>query len=176
MTVFSIFTVATGRFTGRTITLPDDDDVADNLAANLAEGLDAIEGEHDPLCRQVNLGTGEVEAYVPDAPADTSLATWAWDGTHERWASTPTLLANKLARAREVKAAIERQEAHLARPLREVLLAWATEATPDGDSVDLLQLIETRCVTLRAVIAAMTAAADQAALDAISWSDPGSPV
>lgn len=167
MKVYSFYELATGSFTGSHITCPDA-----WLEQNTPGGCGAMEGLHDPLCRRVNLGTGEVEAYVPDKPADTSSETWTWNAAIERWQSAPTLAALKAQAVDAVMAALERQELSQARAQREVLLALMAGATPSPDAVARLQAVEDNCAVLRGVMASMQAASDKAGLDAVTWSEP----
>lgn len=171
MKTYSFYALATGAFTGSHITCPDE-----WLGENTPADCGAIEGRHDPLCRRVNLATDDVEAYVPDAPADTALETWSWNPAIERWESTPTLASLRAARIDEVKAALQRQEARLVRPQREVLLAMLAGTAPDPVAAQLLQAINDNCAELRGVMAALLAAANKTALDAVTWSEPDLPL
>lgn len=97
MGVRSLYDPATGLFTGQTVS---------GVLAN-PSGLAAIPGVFDHLSQRVNLETGQIEDYQPDAPADDDLRTWDWDAQIKRWVATPTLAALKLAARERIKAARE---------------------------------------------------------------------
>jgi len=153
----------TGIFNGNRYSGP-------NVSAQVPVGHAAIEGRYDPLSQRVNTITGEVEDYIPDAPADTDRATYAWDSGSKRWIATPTLEANRLARKAPVQAAIDALEANDShqRSLREVVLALLSGETPPPESVSALSAVDAAIAPLRATIGAIDAAATQAALDAVT--------
>lgn len=81
----SIYSTTTGLFTGQ--------QVAGSpaiCAMQATEGFAVMEGEHDHLCRRVDLASGQVVPWQPPKPADTDLQTWSWDEATERWVTTPT--------------------------------------------------------------------------------------
>jgi len=43
--------------------------------------------------------------YIPPAPADDAMQTWAWDAGIKRWVSTPTLAAHKKEARQRIAAA-----------------------------------------------------------------------
>lgn len=97
----------------------------DQLAANTPSGHTAIEGAWDYLSHRVDLTTGQVVDWQPPAPADTDLATHAWDADRRRWVASPTLKAQALAERERLIRSIESREARALRPLREAVLAVA---------------------------------------------------
>lgn len=156
----SLYDPATGLFTGQV------------LYGQLVgpAGLAEIDGAYDHLSQRVDIEADPpaVIDYVPDAPADTDLATWAWDAGTRRWVSTPTLLANKLAAKAEVQAqidALEADDSHQ-RSLREIVLALQAATTPPSESVAELTALDDAIAVLRAQIEAIDAAATQGELDA----------
>lgn len=86
--MFSLYDTETGYFTGQRLR-----GSADFIAANLPQGCSTIAGEHDHLCRRVDLESGEVVPWQPPAPADDDTRTWSWDEATERWQPVPTAAA-----------------------------------------------------------------------------------
>ena len=85
----SIYDVATGVFTGVTMTLPDD--VLRGLA--LPDGQAWVAGAHNHTSRRVDIDTGEVVPYQPPAPPDDEWRTWTWDEAAWAWHPVPTTAA-----------------------------------------------------------------------------------
>lgn len=164
---WSIYSTVTGLFTGM-VYAGAEATLADNLPPDCA----AVEGAYDPLSQRVDLNTGAVVDYQPTPPADTELSTWSWDAESRRWVPAPTLAALRATAIAAVQAAIAAQEAYTPRPVREISLAMLASTTPPPAAINKLQAIDANCTTLRAVIAAMNAAPDAAALAAITWTEP----
>lgn len=95
---WSFYDVQTGLFTGRAISCQ-----ASTLGINGRDGEAAMPGRHDPLCRRVDLETGEVVAYQPPAPPDDDLRTWMWNADAEAWEPAATMLALRDARWSQIK-------------------------------------------------------------------------
>lgn len=166
MSLWSYYDTTTGLFTGAVISASEE-----AMIANTPAGCSAIEGEYDALAQKVDTAGGVVTDYIPDAPADTALITYAWDTATKRWVGTPTLAANKLARKVPIQAeidAIEQNDSH-ARSVREILLAVVASETPPSESVTVLSDAEAEIQAMRDVMDAIDAAVDQAALDGIIW-------
>lgn len=90
LAVWHFFDPATGLFSGASYVGVDSD-----LPAQLAlrPGLAAHEGAVDHLSQRRDLASGQLVDWQPPAPADTDLATHAWDAATRRWIATPTLQA-----------------------------------------------------------------------------------
>lgn len=168
---WSLYDTATGLFRAGVLTASPA-----QLAANTPPGWAALAGRFDHLSQKVDIAAGGASPvvidYVPAAPADDALQTWAWDDRTKRWIATPTLAANKIARKAPVQAAIEALEANDShqRSLREILLAAVASQAPPNESVTALSAIEADIADLRATLAAIDAAATQDELDAIPLS------
>jgi len=63
-----------------------------------------VEGEFDKLSQKVDLETLQVVDFIPPAPADTELLTFAWSTTEKRWMPQRTFAAKQLAKWEEMKA------------------------------------------------------------------------
>lgn len=81
-----------GKFSGLVLTAP-----ADVIERSTPSGHLAVPGRHDPCTRRAQIAADAavpecvaVVAVVPPRPADTELATWAWDAASERWQPVPT--------------------------------------------------------------------------------------
>lgn len=83
---WSFYDAATGNIAPSRVTCP----VGHNLETNTPPGHIAIAGVFDHLSQRVNLATGQVEDYQPDAPPDDELRTWSWDAQARRWRPVPT--------------------------------------------------------------------------------------
>ncbi|MEY5098894.1 MAG: hypothetical protein RJA36_1613 [Pseudomonadota bacterium] len=104
--------------------------------------------------------------YVPPAPPDDELQTWAWDREARRWISSPTRAALQLLQTRELAAAIAEQEAAQARPTREVLMALAAGKPAPTAALQKLAAIEQAVAPLRQQIQAAVADVRTPAADA----------
>ena len=88
---------------------PADGDPAPDLAPHpRAIGIDV--GGTGVKAAVVDLATGEVIDWQPDAPADDELRTWAWDEATRRWVAMPTLAALRAAKWEAMKAARDAAE------------------------------------------------------------------
>ena len=90
--MFSVYSTQTGQFTGQRLS-----GSAEFIAANLPPGCAAMAGEHDHLCRRVDIESGAVVPWQPPPPADDPMRTWMWDEAAERWLSVPTAMAEAAA-------------------------------------------------------------------------------
>lgn len=100
MSRWSLYDLATGALTGMQVS----DQRPDHIEQMAAAGIGLVAGEHDHMCRRVDLETGEVVDYQPPAPADTELQAWTWDAGTKRWVASPTLAALKAAKWALVRA------------------------------------------------------------------------
>lgn len=163
MSAWSFYRLDDGRFTGRRTSC-----APEQLQAQTPDGCAALEGRFDHLSQRVDLATGTVVDYVPPAPADTELETWAWDAATRRHVATPTLQAHKRMRLHPVLAAIEALEAEQSlRPMREALVELFAGRQVPADTKAKLAEISAAIAPLRAKVQAILAAATQAELDAI---------
>ena len=112
-----------GKFSGLVLTAP-----ADVIERSTPSGHLAVPGRHDPCTRRAQIAADAavpecvaVVAVVPPRPADTELATWAWDAAEERWQPVATDAAVaadvRAERRRRIDALAWRYERH-ARELR----------------------------------------------------------
>lgn len=161
---FHIYSLATGQFTGQSITCPPD-----HLACNLPPECGAVIGVADWQAQCVDLGTGLVVAYQPVSPANDELQTWAWDTAAQRWLATPTLAALKLKRMAEVQSAIEAREVQQARPVRELLDALLGGDAAPATSRAAFEAVRAAIAGLQAARSAMAAASTETELNAITW-------
>ena len=88
MLVWSFFSQSDGSFSSKTC---GGDEI--EAVAMAPDGHLPIAGAFDRLSQRVDLATGEVIDWQPDAPADDELRTWAWDEATRRWVAMPTLAA-----------------------------------------------------------------------------------
>ena len=112
MKTWSIYDTATGRFTGETLRGPQH--VVD---LNLREGCAAIEGTHDHLSARVELSTGFVVDYQPEAPDSDHV----WNAQNRRWELVPAIVERDLRR-RDALQTIQVLEAKQPRAIRELAL------------------------------------------------------
>ncbi len=83
--MFYPYDLVTGMFIGTAFEVsPRSEEV---IAAHTPEGCGLYEGEVDTLCHRIDLGTGELVAYQPPAPAETEAHSFDWDG--RRWQPIP---------------------------------------------------------------------------------------
>lgn len=75
------------------------------VSVNTPADFTAIEGEFDHLSKRFDFETGEVVDYVPDAPPNDEMRTWEYSDISKRWRPVATLLALKLMKWEEIKAA-----------------------------------------------------------------------
>lgn len=170
MNAWTLYDTTTGYFTAGVVTCS-----AAQIVANTPEGFAAVAGAYDYLSQMVDVvasagsATPVIVDYQPEAPADDALQTWAWDAGTKRWTATPTLAANKLARAVPVQSAIDALEAGDShqRSLREILLAVIASEAPPSEAVTALGDIDAEIATLRETLAAIDAAPTQQELDAV---------
>lgn len=163
MSTWSFFRVADGLFTGGTITLADDA----RLPASTPEGCGAAPGIFDPLTQAWDVNAGVAVDYVPPKPPDTDDAAYAWDAATKRWQARATLVANKKARKAPIQLQIDALQATQHEPLRAVVLALGKAKPAPAGAMAKLQAVDDAIAPLQATLAAITAAATQAELDAI---------
>ena len=97
---FSLYDKSTGLFTGAQVHGPDH-----LVAMNTPIGCAVLRGQHDHLSRCVDLATGNVIDYIPPAPADDHMFTWAWAADIKRWGRVKTLAAHRADLWTQIKAA-----------------------------------------------------------------------
>lgn len=136
---------------------------------NVPAGHAKIEGRFDRHCQRVDVTGAEpvVIDYVPPAPADDEWQTWVWDTDARRWHATPTLARLKADRLADLQASINALEADQPRAQRDVLTALLAGTQPPEAAVQRLEDIEVSIVPLRALRAAIEAAATVEELDAL---------
>jgi hypothetical protein len=168
MNTWSYYNLSTGLFTGQTFSGSSPQIVNDNAPA----GCGRMQGMFDPLSRRVDLSDPEnptVVDYQPPAPVDDEWQTWAWDDETRRWRSVPTLAALKRSRIAPLQNAMAAIDRMRIRPATEIALAMAAGQPAPEAALERLEETEAELVALRAVHAAIEAAADQAELDATTW-------
>lgn len=175
MTMHSAYIVATGQFTGRQVIGA----TAELLALNAQPGEAWHEGECDPLSQAISYVAddfGELQPvlvdYQPPAPADNEWQTWAWDEATRRWVASPTLALLKLRAGDPARARLVALDGKAARPAGEIAQAWALSEPPPAAAVAALQAVNAAKQVLRDRLAAIAAAADAAALEALPPLDP----
>lgn len=153
----SLYDPTTGLFTGQRIS-----------GRLIPEGpaLEARDGEFDHLSQRVDLKTGEVVDYVPEAPADTALVGYVW--LERRWKAVPTLEAKKQDTVEMIKLGLVELEVAQQRSLREVTLAVLMAETPSKEASDALQAVEVEAKRLRVLIAQVAACTSEAELEELS--------
>ncbi len=109
----SFFDARTGLFTGRRMT-----GSVGIVNASTPKGCRAIAGEHNPRNRRVNLDTGQVEPFKPDAPSDVHV----WNETTELWELPEDAVMSNLA-AQMAQHHISKIEGGSMRAMREALIA-----------------------------------------------------
>lgn len=140
---FSIFSKATGRLTGQTISVPPE-----ALAANTPEGFGVIEGAWESKSWRVDLESGALVATESAGrPADTDEITWSWSEDRGRWEPAATLTKERRDRLAVVERAILKAEAGTDRALRELVIAAGLPLA----AVARMQAIETSVALLRGV-------------------------
>lgn len=106
---WSFYNKATGIFTGRRYSAPDDSQLEANTLGNEAP----LEGDHDPQRVRVDLASGEPIEYRPPAPSPDHI----WFEPGRAWVLSPAALQARTARAK-----IEHLEGRQARAVRELAL------------------------------------------------------
>ena len=98
--MYSFYRLADGELIGQQY-------FGDHLEVNTPAGCGAIAGQHDHMCRRIDLATGDVVDYQPPHPGDDSLRTWLWDASTKRWvpAKTPKAIAQDVRVERAVRLA-----------------------------------------------------------------------
>lgn len=76
MNTYSIYSLATGLFTGRTISVP-----GHALDVNVPEGCSVMLDHYDKLSQRVDTETGQVIDYVPTPPSNNHQ----WNEQTRRW-------------------------------------------------------------------------------------------
>lgn len=140
---FSIFSRATGRLTGQTISVPPE-----ALAANTPEGFGVIAGAWDSKSWRVDLDSGALVATESAGrPADSDEITWDWSEALGRWAPTATLKKERGDRLALVDRAILKAESGTDRALRDMVIAAGLPLA----AVARMQSIEATVAALRGV-------------------------
>lgn len=136
MPSISFYRKETGLFTGQRFSGPEH-----AIAKNTPDGCDFKSGSIDHEARRVDLKTGEVVAYQPEAPSTDHV----WNGTTERWELSAAAQAVEMADL-QARAALAQQDGKSVRAMREVLL----ETLPaDSPLRARLAAIEDDCVVHR---------------------------
>lgn len=87
-----LYDQATGIFTGRTFSAPDEE----SLRHNVPEGHGAHEAKNiDHLSQRLDLTNREIVSYQPPAPS----ADHEWDGVSKRWKLNAAVAAREAERA-----------------------------------------------------------------------------
>lgn len=94
--VAHIYSLATGKFTGRTLRGPEE-----WCTRQVEVGFTLRYGDIDWRRNRVDLDTGELIPCKPDKPADTDDTNYVWDEPSDDWVATPT--RKKLAREARAK-------------------------------------------------------------------------
>lgn len=121
MKTWSIYVRDSGLFTGRRYQGPEE-----QLRHNVPDECAAIEGVFDHLAQRVV--DGEVQDWIPPAPADTVMVAHVWQPDVRRWLPVPTPAAIERERQHAIQAEIEALEARQARPMREFAIATDSAA------------------------------------------------
>lgn len=174
MSHHSLYRLDTGELTGSQANASPE-----ILALNTPAGCAWVAGAHDPRRGIVQLVTDDngeqvpvVVPRLPPRPADSDYRTWAWDDTLQDWAATPTLLWHQ-AQAREpVLAQLSALDTQVARPVGEIAEAQALGQPVPAGALQRLTSINADKAALRAHLAAIAAAADLAALQAVLAAPP----
>lgn len=165
----SEFNASTGEFTGRSF---DGAAGLTDLAAMLQPGHDLMPGIFDHLSQRVDVATGLVVDFQPEAPADDALRTWVWSPQARRYLAVPTLLGRKTPVLEQLQQQMAQLEAaEQGRPMRELLLALMAGGPPDPEALARLQAAEQALAGLRSKHQALQACASVEALEALlaSW-------
>ncbi len=144
---FHFFDEHTGVFHGDALVVNSDgsargavDGHAKMALANCPPGHKPIEGHFDPLSQRVDVASGAVVDYQPEAPS----ADHQWNEQVRRWALTPEA-AQRQEKRRAALVAIRQLEESQPRAVREALLGQAGAA-------DRLRSLDERIAALRAQI------------------------
>lgn len=144
MKIFSFYEKSTGRFNGRTFGT-DEAGYADyvrQLAAHTPEGHVAIEGKFDHLSQKVNVVTGEVEDYRPNAPSNDH----EFNTITKRWELNEATAVRNAARAAACTRIAELERAQQ-RPVREL-----TRDTTNAEARKRIDAIDSEIAKLREVL------------------------
>lgn len=169
MSTWSIYELATGRIVN-CITGPRLDVVEQNLLPGQACIEGALRADRHLVVLQPDAEGAwvpQVVDHMPQQPANDELQTWSWDASQWRWVASPTLAALKLRRVAALQASINALEADQPRAQRDVLNALLAGTQPPAEAVRRLQDIEAAIVPLRALRAAVEAAATAEELAAL---------
>lgn len=86
-----VYRLSDGVFTGDAFSIVPFD--AARAAEHTPEGCAVFDGHVDVHSQRVNLETGELEEFVPAAPADNAWQEHEWNASAKRWLAKPTLQA-----------------------------------------------------------------------------------
>lgn len=145
---WTMYDLATGRLTGRTVLSDMEPAVSAGFGILPLKDGQTLRAD----VRRVNLSTGEIEPIQPPAPESDELRTWEWDQGAERWTEAPTAEAFKRIAAASLVRQIEAEEVLQSRALREVVLALAAGRAPPPRSLEALSLVDERIAPLRVQI------------------------
>lgn len=165
----SLFNLETGELTGFRVDGDDED-----RTGNTPPGHAWVRGEFDPRRFVVRVPVGDVgpelpraEARTPPRPPDSEFQTWAWDDEAGDWIAAPTLVLLKATASAPVLARFAPLDAALARPVGEIAEAQALGEVVPAAAVQRLRGINADKQLLRDRLAAIAAAADAPALQAL---------
>jgi len=163
------YSTATGLMDGRVVY--GDEDAA---TVNAPAGYAPLASEVDPARHRVDLSGPEpvVVSYVPPAPPDDAMRTWAWRDDLGRWMPVPTLAARIADRVATVDVDLADIERRQARPLGDILAALTAGGAPSPDDVAMLAQLRGRAAAARVARTAMAAATDDQQLAAVQWPPP----
>lgn len=134
MKIYSFYHKETGFFNGRTFSSTDET----AIERNTLEQHTAIEGNHDHLCRRVDLSTGKIIAYQPTRPSENH----EWNPSTERWVLSSEY-QSKLDAHHQALRKIAMLEVSQPRYIREHTLGTNPKA------LERLQAIENEIIELR---------------------------
>lgn len=174
MSLHSLFRLDTGELTGMQV-----HGSPEILALNTPPGCAWVAGAHDPRRAVVQLVVDDFGASQPVAtprlpprPADSDYRTWAWDAALDDWAPAYTLLWHQVQARDPVLAQLAALDTQVARPVGEIAEAQALGQAVPAASLQRLTAINSDKAALRAHLAAIAAAPDIPALQAVLAAAP----
>lgn len=158
--IHSVYSLADGRLTGQTISVPEAD-----LQANTPPGCGLVRGMLDAAAWRVDLASGQAVAKQPEQPADTEHITWVWDEALHRHMPQMTLAGRRAQLTEALISALASidQRSGTDRAVRELLLASDISQA----ARDRIQAIEDQAMALRSLAERARSATTEAELSAI---------
>lgn len=170
----SLYNTSTGELLGPRLRAS-----AEIRALNTPPGCAWVPGEHDPARTRVQLIVDDYGSEVatvvprqPPRPADSDYRTWAWDAALDDWAPAYTLLWHQVQAREPVLVQLAALDTQVARPVGEITEAQALGQPVPGAALERLTAINADKAALRAHLAAIAAAPDIPALQAVLASAP----